>query len=615
VQERFDYTSGGGTQTLRGHLSKVWFRNAETGFLAGQFTLDEGGRKISVRGPISELQEGQPVALIGHFEVHPRFGEQFAVESIEIERPEGREAVLAYLSSGLIDGVGPALAERIVQELGDDALERIDEDPSCLQGVPGIGPKKAAAIAEALAAQSSLQDVLLFLTSHGLSPALTNRILEAYGRDAARQLKNNPYRLADEVVGIGFKRADEIAHRIGIEPNSIERKCAGLLYALQDAVQRGGHCCLPRSTWLQRGSELLGLPTESLEPALEDLAEQRRVVVEKLPGLPVMTETEEEQCYPLRLHLAELGLAQAIEQLAGVQGARLGVSPSGAVENWQRRSGFELAPAQVQALQTALRRCFCVITGGPGVGKTTIVRALTETMREAGKRIALAAPTGRAAKRMTEATGHEASTIHRLLEFQAGTGRFARDERNPLEVDILVIDESSMLDLVLARHLLVAISPGTHLVLVGDVDQLPSVGPGRVLEDLIRSGRVPVVRLSRIYRQATGSEIVEAAHRILEGRLPELSNDDPSADFFFIAQDKPPNQPRPDPPRRRGAAARALRPRPDPRHPSDLPDVSRRARCRQHQPHAERNPRPGRRRPHTRQPAVSRRRQDPADPQ
>ncbi len=543
MQESFDYKKGGGgekPETLRGQLSRAWFRNAESGFLAGLFIL-EGGRQIAIRGPVSELREGQPVVLHGRYEQHPKYGEQFAVDGFEIERPQGREAVLAYLSSGLVHGVGPALAKRILDTLGDEALERIEADPTCLREVSGIGAAKAAAIGGALAEQSGLREVLIFLSAHGLSPALSHKIIEAYGQNAARLIKNNPYRLADEMVGIGFKRADEIAAKIGIEADSEERKIAGLLYALQEAVQRAGHCCLPRSHWLRRGSELLGLPPESLRQASQELVEQHRVVIEELPKLPLLAEGEEERCYPLRLYRAETGLAAALQQLASIESGRLGISVSGALEKWERRSGIQLAPAQAEALRTALRRPIVGITGGPGTGKTTLIRALTDTLREHGKRCALAAPTGRAAKRMSEATGHEASTVHRLLEFQGGTGRFARNERNPLECDCLVIDESSMLDVALAYQLLSAVAPGTHLVLVGDIDQLPSVGPGRVLDDVLNSGRIPVIRLNRIYRQGADSQIVEAAHSILAGRLPELRSSGADADFFFI-EDRDPSQ-------------------------------------------------------------------------
>jgi exodeoxyribonuclease V alpha subunit len=532
---------------VRGALLKVWFRNPENGYVAGQFEVAGRREKVSVRGALGDLQLGQPVTLRGRFEEHPRYGRQLAVESFEIERPQGRVAVQAYLGSGLVKGIGPKLAERIVTELGEQALEVIESDPKRLARVRGIGGKKAKEIQQAVQAQMGLREVMLFLHGHGLSPALAHKVFEAYGRDAPRLLKNNPYRLADDLVGVGFKRADEVAARLGIAEDSEERKQAGLLYALQQAVQREGHCCLPRGQLLAAASQVLGQPAEALTGALAALRDAGRVVVERLPGLPVLADGEDECVYPLTLHLAETALATALDRLATSPPTPIAEGADRAIADCQKSARLTLEVAQRGAVRSALVHPVCVITGGPGVGKTTIVRALAQIVEAHGRRIALAAPTGRAAKRLSEATGRPASTLHRLLEFQPGTYRFQRDERRPLEADVVVVDESSMLDLPLAYALVRAVAPGTHLVLVGDADQLPSVGPGRVLEDVIQSGRVDVVRLTEIFRQKRGSRIVVNAHRIREGVLPDVTAEPPatgapgvpSSDFYFVEQRDP----------------------------------------------------------------------------
>ena len=530
----------GPTQTFEGSILRFFFKNEETGFAAGLFLRDEVGTKIRVSGMIGPLREGQQVRIHGSFKNHPKFGNQFMVESFEIEVPKGKDAIISYLSSGLVKGVGPSLAEKIVQTLGEEALERIEEDPSCLMTVPGIGAKKAASIQESLASQGNLREVMLFLGGHGLSPNLAQRILKAYGNQAINLLLANPYRLSEDLIGIGFKKADEVARKLGIEEQAPERLQAALLHCLKEAVFREGHTCLPRNLLLERSSRLLQKPEESLLPALEALAESGRVVIKKLPGFPIQTEGEEPRIWPLTLFKAEREIADQTCDLAQRPSSPLLLDAPSRISAWESGGSFNLPQAQKQALATALGQPLSVVTGGPGVGKTTLIRALVEISKRGGLSIALAAPTGRAAKRLSEATRHEASTIHRLLEYQPGTNRFLRNPRNPLDQDLIVIDESSMLDIHLGWSLLQALSPTTHLVLVGDVDQLPSVGPGQVLGDLIESGIVPVTRLTQIFRQAQGSLIVENAHRILEGQLPRLPKErEPKADFYFMEERDP----------------------------------------------------------------------------
>lgn len=526
---------------VRGSLSKLWFRG-DDGFAVGQFTISDSEEKIAVRGAIGELSEGQPALLRGSFEEHPRYGRQFHVQRVEVERPEGEAAVRAYLGSGIVKGIGPALAGRILERFGDETLKVIEQEPARLAEVRGISGAKADEIHEAIASQMSLREVLLFLHGHGLSPKLAQRILDAYGEDAPRLLKNNPYRLADELVGVGFKRADEVAAKIGIAPDCSERRQAALIYSLRQAVAREGHVALWRERLLADCSRLLQQSSEAFEEPLQELAETRRVVIEKRPGLPVLRDEEDELVYPLRTWTSETGLERAISELANCEALPLVQDVERRLAAFEREHRVSLPRGQRLAIELALSSSISVGTGGPGVGKTTIIRALCEIVEEAQHVIMLAAPTGRAAKRMHEATARHATTIHRLLEFNAGSRRFVRDARRPIDAEMIVIDESSMLDLDLAYNLLRAVRPGTHLVLVGDVDQLPSVGPGKVLEDVIDSGLVPVARLDKVFRQREGSQIVDCAHRIRSGQLPQPAatvgkrarETNELGDFYFV---------------------------------------------------------------------------------
>lgn len=532
-----------GEVELRGSLKKLWFRG-DDGFAVGQFSIDgeAGGESVAVRGSLAELSEGQPARLRGVFEDHPRYGRQFRVTRVEVERPEGEAAVRAYLGSGIVKGIGPALAGRILDAFGDETLRIIEEEAGRLSEVSGISAGKAQEIHEAITSQMSLREVLLFLHGHSLSPKLAQRILEAYGEDAPRLLKNNPYRLADEVVGVGFKRADEVAAKLGIAPDCEERRQAALLYCLRQAVAREGHAAIWRSRLMADCSKLLRQDPSVFEAALTELVTSRRVVIEKRPGLAVLRDDEDELVYPLRTWTSETGLERAIAELATCEPVPLLDDLMKSVALYEREQRITLPRGQRLAIELALASSVSVVTGGPGVGKTTIVRALCEIVEAAQHVILLAAPTGRAAKRMQEATGRPATTIHRLLEYNAGSRRFQRSDRHPVEAEMIVIDESSMLDLDLAYHLVRAIQKGTHLVLVGDVDQLPSVGPGKVLEDVIESGLVPVAKLDKVFRQREGSEIVESAHRIRSGQLPRVQprkNSEDLGDFYFVEAREP----------------------------------------------------------------------------
>jgi len=518
-----------GEVTWDGTIARFTFRNAETGFAVVRMAPEGGGRERTAVGALAQFHEGQTLRLVGKLTEHPRFGRQLEVVRVEADGPKTAAGVAAYLSSGLARGIGPATARKIVDALGVDALARIAADPTCLRQVRGLGTERAEALTEALRAQREVEDVLVFLRSHGLGAGLAARIVRRYGRGAAALVEADPYRLADEVVGVGFKTADQLAQRLGIARDAPSRVRAGTLFTLAEGA-RAGHCFLPADELVQATVDLLDVSVEQVESALPELVQDGRITLDDAGA-------ERVRVYPRALYLAELGCARRAIQLRNAPPPPLPFAAAAAVAEFTRSSGMELTDGQSQALVTALEQPVSVITGGPGVGKTTIVRALVAILDRHGLRLHLCAPTGRAAKRLEESTGHQASTIHRLLEFQAGMHRFGRDADRPLVGDMLVVDETSMVDAQLAYVLLRATAPGTRLVFVGDADQLPAVGPGNFLRDLIDSGVVPVTALREIFRQQRCSRIVAAAHAILHGTIPPRGSE--GDDFFFLPTHSP----------------------------------------------------------------------------
>lgn len=519
---------------LEGTIERFTFRNPDSGWAVLKLAEEATGKTVTVVGPMAELKEGQRLRLRGERDTHPKFGEQVKVETFEAVAPSTAAGIEAYLASGLVKGIGPATAEKIVQKFGDETLRVIEDDPEQLRAIRGLGPRKIEELSDAVKAQKDLQNVLVFLRAHGLGAGLAARIVKRYGANASALVQANPYRLADDVIGVGFRIADRLAGQLGIEPMAEERLDAALEYVLGQAA-REGHCYLPEEVLVRRTSELIACPEEALTARLPELASAGRVARQLPPGPVLLHDDPSPVVYPTALVEAEDGVARALDALVQSDADPLPVEPESAVRWFAQVSGMELADQQRDAIVRALRERVSVITGGPGVGKTTIVRAIVQILAQKGLKLSLAAPTGRAAKRLEESTGHHASTLHRLLEFTPGAGRFARDRANPLDGDMLVVDEASMLDVQLAFSLLQAVPPTMTLVLVGDQNQLPSVGPGNVLADVLASGRVPATALTRIFRQQNDSDIVRVAHGLLAGDLPRSGAED--GDFFFVEAD------------------------------------------------------------------------------
>ncbi len=518
-------------EILDGTVERYVFRAEDGGFAVARF-VTVGGELVTVVGELVGIQEGLPLRVRGRWVVDRKYGRQFRLDTYQLRTPETVLGIERFLGSGIIPGIGPELAKRLVARFGMNTLEVIERTPAQLTEVPGIGAARAAKIADAFAAHRSVQDVMVFLRGHGVSAAFAARIYKKYGKDSISIVRANPYRLAHEVWGIGFRTADAIAEQLGIARDAPARLEAGLLHALE-AGSEDGHLHLPDAELLAATAELLGIDGALLPPRLGAL-EARRLVVRESLG-------DRGPCTSLPwAHAAEAESAQLLAALTRTAARAFPLDVHAAIHAFEAVTGVALAAQQRRAVEAALVDKCVVVTGGPGVGKTTIVKAIVHLAELGKRRVALAAPTGRASKRLGEATAHEAMTIHRLLEFAPHEGGFQRGLDNPLEIDMLVVDEASMVDAQLFRAVLAALPAGAQLVLVGDVDQLPSVGAGSVLADVIASEAATVIRLTEIFRQAAESKIVVSAHEINSGRVPVL--DTPAgaaADFYFIARDDP----------------------------------------------------------------------------
>lgn len=510
-------------EEVTGYVEHIVFRNAENGYTVMNFAGEED--EITCVGTFSVVSEGMYLKLRGEYIDHPTYGVQLKVESFEERAPEDVQSIERYLGSGAVKGVGAALAARIVKKFGEETFRIIEEEPERLAEIKGISERKAMEISSQVEEKRELRQAMIFLQGYGISLNLAVKIYRQYGMEIYGILKENPYRLADDIQGVGFKIADEIAAKAGIRTDSDFRIRSGILYALLQASGEG-HTYLPREELTQRTAELLGIEPEYIEKHYMDLAMERKLILKEKEG--------EMKVFASSYYMMEANTAAMLQDLD----LRYEV-PKREMEDRIRRiedqSGMELDELQKRAVEEAVQNGLFVLTGGPGTGKTTTINTIIRYFELEGMDICLAAPTGRAAKRMSETTGYEAKTIHRMLELNGaveGNAGFERNETNPLEADVVIIDEMSMVDISLMYSLLKAIVPGTRLILVGDANQLPSVGPGSVLRDIIESGKFQVVRLNKIFRQASQSDIVVNAHKINEGQ--EVILDNKSRDFFFL---------------------------------------------------------------------------------
>ncbi|MFF2039979.1 ATP-dependent RecD-like DNA helicase [Kitasatospora sp. NPDC058170] len=520
---------------VEGVLERITYANEDTGYTVARVDTGRGGNDLlTVVGALLGAQPGESLRLHGRWGSHPQYGKQFVVENYTTVLPATIQGIQRYLGSGLIKGIGPRFAERIVERFGVDTLEVIETEPGRLIEVPGLGPKRTKKIAAAWEEQKSIKEVMVFLQGVGVSTSLAVRIFKQYGDASIGVVKNEPYRLASDVWGIGFLTADRIAQAVGIPHDSPERVKAGLQYALSQSTDQG-HCYLPEERLIADGVKLLQVDVGLVIDSLAELVAAEGVVREAVPGDGGESITA---VYLVPFHRAEISLANQLLRLLRADSDRM---PWFADVDWPaalgwlaKRTGADLAPEQEQSVRLALTEKVAVLTGGPGCGKSFTVKSIVALALAKRAKVVLAAPTGRAAKRLSELTGVEASTVHRLLELRPG-GDAAYDRDRPLDADLVVVDEASMLDLILANKLVKAVAPGAHLLFVGDVDQLPSVGAGEVLRDLLaQGGPIPSVRLTRIFRQAQQSGVVTNAHRINEG-LPPLTEG--MTDFFLFVED------------------------------------------------------------------------------
>jgi exodeoxyribonuclease V alpha subunit len=566
--------------TLTGAVERITYTNQENGYTIARFHADKQFGLITIVGALAEVHPGARLKIEGRWKTHPKYGEQFEIERYVEEMPATVEGIKRYLGSGLIKGIGPVMAKRIAEKFGRYTLEIIESDIERLAEVEGIGSKRVKMIAQAWEAQKQIKEIMLFLQSHQVSTNLAVKIYKTYGDAAIGVVKNDPYRLARDIFGIGFVTADKIARNIGIAADAPQRVAAGIEYTLNQLADEG-HVFAPRDHLIQAAVKILesstqdassGVSPEQVDAQIEALRQADRVKVETVGGEKIVNNQQSmvnsqwpleadtgtqgkkskienpkskiEAVYLPPFYYAEIGVARQMGQLLHSGQSRLATFTT---VNWDkafewlaanRSDGVILAEQQRRAVQTALTSKISILTGGPGTGKTSTVQAILRLLQGKGKNALLAAPTGRAAKRLNESTGHEARTIHRLLEVSPGEGfKFQRNQDNPLECDLLIVDECSMVDLILMNNVLKAIHPATHLLLVGDADQLPSVGAGNVLRDIIASGVVPVTRLDVIFRQAAGSTIITNAHRINKGEMPLFPPD--KKDFYFFGKEEP----------------------------------------------------------------------------
>ena len=512
-------------EIIEAFADETVFRNEENGYTV--LVVKAGKSRVSAVGIMPPIAVGEKLRITGDWTEHPVYGRQIKVQSIEIEKPTTLSGIEKYLSSGMIRGIGPATAKLLIRAFGEETLDVLYSQPEKLLDVPGIGKKRAQMIQESYAEQAQQREAMVFLQSYGVTPSLAVKIYKRYGENVRQVITRNPYRLVEDVEGIGFKTADRIAASLGIEQSSEYRLSAGVKYTLSEATAGAGHCYLPRPELALAARRLLGSDADSIDRTIDSLILSHDISAQILPcdsGEEVVA------LYLPSTYRAESEVARRLREMIDAMPDSMASDLTAQIDELERIEGLAFHSQQRQAIETAVTHGMTVITGGPGTGKTTIIKCIIKLLSVHGD-VALAAPTGRAAKRMSEACGMEAKTLHRLLEYGGEEGDFARSEDNPLEIDTLIIDEMSMVDIFLMRSLLRALVPGTRLIMVGDADQLPSVGAGNVLRDILDSGVIPSVRLTEIFRQDEKSMIVYNAHRINRGESPRLNAK--GSDFFF----------------------------------------------------------------------------------
>jgi len=522
---------------IRVQIERITYYNQENGYTIAKAKVGGRHHLVTVVGNLLSINPGEVLKLKGQWHFHPKFGEQFKIVSYESVVPATVEGTEKYLGSGLIKGIGPVMAKRLVSRFGLETLNIIETDIQKLHEVEGIGDKRIEMIRKAWDDQKEIREVMLFLQGHGVSPAYGAKIFKQYGKESIKVVQENPYRLATDIFGIGFVTADKIAENIGISKDSQIRAEAGILYVLNQ-LSDDGHVYYPYEPLIEECKKILDVDKEPIIKAFGKISMDKKIIIEDLNKEDIKENNK--AVYLTKFYIAEVGAAGILKALTQAPKTLRSFDKDKTIEWVQGDLKITFAEGQKQAVKEAIDKKIIVVTGGPGTGKTTIINSIIRIYGKAGQRVLLTAPTGRAAKRMTEATGHEAKTIHRLLEFSPKEGGFKRDENNPLEADLIVIDETSMVDTVLMYHFLKAVPREATLILVGDVDQLPSVGAGNVLKDVIDSGLIPVVRLTEIFRQAKESLIVVNAHRINNGQMPIFSHQkDHPQDFYFFEIEEP----------------------------------------------------------------------------
>ena len=522
---------------LEGQIERVTYFSEETGYTVARLKVSGYADPVTIVGSLMSPTPGEMLRVKGNWLDHPRFGRQFKVITHRPVLPATASGIKKYLGSGLIKGIGPVMASRIVKEFGDQTLDVIEKRPETLMKIGGIGPKRIEMIERAWKEQKEIREVMIFLQENGVSPAYATKIFKRYGWDSIAVVSKNPYRLATDIFGIGFLTADKIARKMGFEKSAPVRAEAGVLYVLNQLAEEG-HVYYPYESLMEKCKETLEVDGDVVAQGIGTMAFEGKIVIEDLNQDFEAFRPNQKAVYLKHFHVSETGIAHHLSRLLASPRRIRKVDVDKAIMWVQGKINLKLAPKQAEAVKKAVSEKTMVITGGPGTGKTTIINAVIRIYRELGAKILLAAPTGRAAKRMSEATGYPARTIHRMLEFSPHKGGFQKDQDHPLEVDVLILDETSMIDAVLMYHLLKAVPSKASVIMVGDVNQLPSVGAGSVLKDIIRSKAVPVVKLTDIFRQAGASRIVVNAHRINGGLLPELSSGRTSLeDFYFIEQE------------------------------------------------------------------------------